>query len=355
VTSEVLTVAAAVTPTGIVAPAAVHIDDGTIAAVEPSTIHGRHGTLVPGFVDLQVNGIGTVDVVSATGTDWDALDRALLDQGTTTWCPTIISRPLDEYTEPLARIAAAAERAGRHPHIAGAHLEGPFLAVPGAHPPEVLRPPDLEWLAQLPDIVRIVTLAPELPGGLAAVDVLARSGILAAIGHTAAGHDIVSAAAGRGARLATHVFNAMTGIHHRTPGPVIAALVDDRLVASVIADAIHLHPLVVDLVRRAKGANGCVLVTDQVAEQAGQPPGDAPRTTTGALAGSALRMDHALANAVHICGFDIAAAVHAASTLPARLLGLDDRGALVPGRRADLVLLDDDLRATQTWLAEDWR
>ena len=352
----VLEVAAAVTPEGIVTPAAVHIDGGLITEVRASSTPGRPGTLVPGFVDLQVNGLGDVDVAAARGTDWDALDAALLEQGTTTWCPTIVSRPLDDYAEPLAAIAEAAARSGRHPHIAGAHLEGPFLAVPGAHPVDVLCPPDLAWLAQLPEIVRVVTLAPELPGALDAVELLATRGVLVAVGHTAADLATVQAAAERGAGLATHLFNGMAPLHHRAPGPAAAALVTDALAVSLIADGIHVHPAVIDLARRAKGADDCVLITDHVATTTTPATmADAPRTASGALAGSRLRMDDAVANAVRHCGFDLPAAVRAASTTPARLLGFDDRGTIAPGRRADLVLLDAELRAEQTWLAEDWR
>ncbi len=392
-TVHVLEADAVVTPGGVLAPAAVVVDQGRIQRVEPG--HGRFdhgggaegaaegdadrtvtrlaGTLVPGFVDLQVNGIGTVDVATADGVAaWDALDRSLLAQGTTTWCPTVISRPLAAYGPILDRIGAragtgATPPSSRRPHLAGVHLEGPFLTVAGAHPPAALRDPDLTWLAALPDLVRVVTLAPERPGALDAVRLLAERGILVSVGHTAAPPDTVRRAADHGARLVTHLWNTMPSVHHRDPGPVVAALLEDRLALGLIADGVHVHPDVLALVRRAAGPDRCVLVTDRAAPAptaaepvdaaAGDvdrhPDGLPPRRGDGTLAGSALSMDRAVRNAVVLGGWTLAEAVAAASTHPARLLGLTDRGAIAPGLRADLVLLDTDLRAVRTWLAED--
>lgn len=373
---------AAVTSAGVLAPATVVVDRGRIERVESG--HGRFGhggeagididddrtvtrlsgTLVPGFVDLQVNGIGPVDVATADGAGgWDALDRSLLAQGTTTWCPTVISRPLAAYGPILDRIGAHAatgpQPPSRRPHLAGVHLEGPFLTVAGAHPPAALGDPDLTWLASLPDLVRVVTLAPERPGALDAVRLLAERGVLVSIGHSAAPPDTVHRAADHGARLVTHLWNTMPGVHHRHPGPVVAALLEDRLALSLIADGVHVHPDVLALVRRAAGPDRCVLVTDRAASGPVGGDGDQdtedapPRRGDGTLAGSALSMDRAVRNAVVLGGWTVAEAVAAASTNPARVLGLTDRGAIAPGLRADLVLLDTDLRAVQTWLADD--
>src|SRR5262249_2520344 len=149
---ERLAAARGIMPTRITGPAVVAVDAGRIVAIEPTTDEVPDRTIAPGFVDLQVNGIGAIHVASATGSDWDELDRALLAQGVTTWCPTLVTAPLDAYAPRLTTIAAAAERApdadsdvdGIRPSIAGAHLEGPFLGgAPGAHPPELIRPPEL--------------------------------------------------------------------------------------------------------------------------------------------------------------------------------------------------------------------
>jgi N-acetylglucosamine-6-phosphate deacetylase len=340
------------TPSGPVSDAEVVVEGGLIAEVRPATAAVPDVVLVPGFVDLQVNGIGPVDVASAAGAQWAALDEALLARGVTTWCPTVVTAPLDALKASLARVADAAGRSteGR-PQIAGAHLEGPFLAVPGAHRVEHLRPRvDLGWLEALGSLVRVVTLAPELPGALDAVTALSGRGVLVSLGHSACTAEVALEAAGAGARLVTHLGNAMGPLHHRSPGLLGAALADERLTVSVIADLVHTHPVFVRLAFTTKGARGVALVTDSVAVDADGPgvprgsdlhrgPGP-PRRRDGTLAGSVLTMAGAVSNVVHHSAVTLAEAVEAASTTPARLLGLDDRGAITPGRRADLVTLE---------------
>jgi N-acetylglucosamine-6-phosphate deacetylase len=340
-----------ITPRGPIGPAAVVVDGDRIVGVERVVGAVPDRTLAPGFVDLQVNGIGDVDVVSADGGDWDALDAALLAQGVTTWCPTLITAPLDAYATPLDRIAArAAETSGRlRPHIAGAHLEGPFLGgAPGAHPKHLIRAPDLEWLGALPAIVRVITLAPEQPGSLDAIALLVRRGVVVSLGHSNATFEQAMAAVDAGATLVTHCFNGMGPLHHRVPGLVGAALSDDRLTACVIADLVHLHPAALKTVLRAKGPERSVLVTDSVAWSGAA--GSAPRLADGTLAGSVLAMDQAVRNIINRCGATLADAVAAASTVPAALLGLRDRGAIEAGRRADLVALGPDLRVAAVWI-----
>ena len=354
------------TPAGLLRPGAVEVADGRIVAVGPpdpgEAVPDR--VLAPGFVDLQVNGHGDVDVARADGADWDRLDALLLAQGVTTWCPTLVTAPLDAYAAPLARIAAAAaaRRPGGgapRPAIAGAHLEGPFLGgAPGAHRPELIVPPDLDWLGSLPPVVRMVTLAPEAPAAAEAVRLLAGRGVLVALGHSTATHHQALAAARAGARLVTHLFNGMGPFHHRSPGLVGAALADDGLAVSVIADGVHLDPLAVRLAFRAKGPGRVVLVTDAVAVGGGGTAGldvavvdGAARLADGRLAGSTLTMDAAVRHAVVAAGVPLAEAVAAASATPAALLGLVDRGRLEPGRRADLVALSPDLAVEQVWVA----
>jgi N-acetylglucosamine-6-phosphate deacetylase len=349
---EKIAAATIVTPSGIEGPGTVVIDDGVIVAVEPgqwSSAIEAH-VLVPGFIDIQVNGIGSVDVAEADGEDWNELDSRLLAQGVTTWCPTLVTAPLDRYAAPLERIAAAATRNdGRvRPAIAGAHLEGPFLGgAPGAHLPELIRPPDLAWLAGMPDIVRIVTLAPEAPDAIDAITHLSGRGILVSLGHSTADYESAVAAIDAGARLVTHCFNGMGPLHHRQPGLVGAALTDDRVAVSLIADLIHVHPAVVSLVFRTKTPPRVALVTDAVAWQG---DGDVPRLPDGTLMGATVTADAALRNAVHRAGVPLVDAVTAASTTPAHLLGLGDRGRIEVGTRADLVALTADLTVEQTWV-----
>src|SRR3954451_11947792 len=255
-------------PTRITGPAVVAIDTGRIVAIEPTSEPVPDRTLVPGFVDLQVNGIGAIDVAAARDDDWDDLDRALLAQGVTTWCPTLVTAPLDAYAGRLERIAAAAGRGDDavRPAIAGAHLEGPFLGgAPGAHPERLIRPPDERWLRALPSIVRVMTLAPEADGAIGAIDRLAGGGVLVALGHSTASYEQAVAATDAGARLVTHCFNGMAPLHHRQPGLVGAALTDERVTVSLITDLVHVHPAAISLVFRAKRAPRVALVTDAVA------------------------------------------------------------------------------------------
>jgi N-acetylglucosamine-6-phosphate deacetylase len=212
----------------------------------------------------------------------------------------------------------------------------------------------------LPTLVRLVTMAPELDGAIDAIGLLAERGVLVAIGHTHASPDAVHEATTAGARLVTHLFNAMSGLHHREPGVVGAALSDDRLACSLIADLVHVDARALKIAFRALGPDRAVLVTDAVAWR-GSSVGPlqvhmasgAPRLEDGTLAGSALTMDQAVRNVVERCGVSLADAVAAASTVPAHLLGLDDRGAIAVGRRADLVALDDAGSVGGVWLAGD--
>jgi N-acetylglucosamine-6-phosphate deacetylase len=345
----------------LVGPAAITVEDGTIVACETlsTTVGLPDRTIVPGFVDLQVNGIDDIDVARARDADWDRLDELLLAQGVTAWCPTLVTAPLDRFDGPLARISeAAAREQSRRPTIVGAHLEGPFLGgAPGAHPVDLIRAPDLDWLAALPPIVTLVTLAPEQPGAIDAIAALRRAGIHVSIGHSTATYEAAGAAAAAGATLATHCFNGMGALHHREPGLIGRALTDDRITACVIADLVHVHPAIVELIFAAKGDDRVVLVTDAVAWRAGavgpveiELRDGAPRLPDGTLAGSALTMDGAVRNAVTQCGVELASAVHAASRNPARVLGLHDRGRIEPGCRADLVALTPELTIESVWL-----
>ena len=350
-----------VTPQGITGPAAVEVDDdGRIAAVREVTAGVPERTLAPGFIDLQVNGHDDIDVGGAQGSDWERLDSLLLAQGVTTWCPTLTTRDLGGYAAPLAEIAQVARgRPEGSPGIAGVHLEGPFLAPDhaGAHPREHLRAVDRGWLASLPPIVRLVTLAPELPGSLEAIAELTGRGIVVALGHSGADRETARAATDAGARLVTHVFNAMGPLHHRRPGLVGTALTDPRLAGSVLAALVHLHADVLSLVLRSKPAGGVVLVTDATAwrspalESTVVLEGGAVRRRDGTLAGSGLTMDRAVANAVTHGGAGLDQAVAAASTTPASVLGLADRGRIEVGARADLVGLRSDLSVESVWVA----
>ena len=337
---------------GVDGPARIVVDGGRIIGVEPLRGRPPERMLVPGFVDLQCNGVGDVDVATADGDDWERLDERLLAGGVTTWCPTLVTAPLDDYPDRLRRVADAAARPPRcRPQIAGAHLEGPFLGgAPGAHPLDLLRPIDLGWLAALPPVVGVVTLAPELAGAIEAIRLLTARGILVSLGHTTAAEAEVAAAEEAGARMVTHLFNGMAPFHHRTPGVAGAALTRPNLVAGLIADLVHVAPTALALAFTAKGPDGIALVTDAVATGRLELGDGAARLPDGTLAGSTLTGAAAVRNVVEAAGVRWPDAVTAASTTPAALLGLTDRGRIVPGARADLVALTPDFEVEATWV-----
>lgn len=348
------------TPRGLLAPGTVEFEDGVIVGVHLGAAGSVPDvTLAPGFIDLQVNGLGPVDVAAADESTWSQLDRRLVSSGVTAWCPTLVTAPLSSYARPLATIAWAASRVGPVPAVLGAHLEGPFLGgAPGAHRVQHIVPFDPEWLAALPDCVRVVTLAPELHGATDVVSSLTARGVAVSLGHSVASYEEACVAIDAGARLVTHLFNGMPSLHHRDPGLVGAALADERVAVSVIADLVHLHPAALAIAFRAKGAGRVVLVSDAVAWEAADLrelgvtfDGDAPRLPDGTLAGSTLTMDRAVANAVRHADVSLEDAVRAASTTPAAVVGAHDRGRIEVGARADLVALDGDLRVAGTWIA----
>jgi N-acetylglucosamine-6-phosphate deacetylase len=339
-------------------PAWVTIVDGRIVATgsgmpAPGTVDLGDALLSAAFVDVQVNGTGDVDFATAPVEQIVRAVDALVARGTTGLLLTICSAPLDIYDVILDRAARARE--ARPDVVLGVHLEGPFLGgAPGAHPPSMLRRADLGWLRHVTeafgDLVRVVTLAPEADPGLAATRELAERGVVVALGHSTVDFEGARAAADAGARMVTHLFNGMGPLHHRAPGLPGAALDDTRLVPSLIADFVHVHPAMVKLTLTARA--DAVLVTDAVATA---PPlverDGAAYLADGTLAGSTLTMDEALRNVVSV-GVPIARAARHTGANPARVLGFNDRGRVTPGARADLVALDPGTLAVRTvWVA----
>jgi N-acetylglucosamine-6-phosphate deacetylase len=348
-----------VTTRGILGDHELVVEDGSIAAIRPAGAPPVHEVLIAGGVDLQVNGHDDVDVATMTAEQLPRMRSLLAAQGTTTWFPTLITSSPAHVEERLGHLADLAAEPAPGPAIGGVHLEGPYLgARHGAHRGVPDGPIDLGWLDALPDLVRIVTLGPERTNAPEAIGRLVGRGVLVALGHTDAGHERTIECIDAGARLFTHCFNASTPLDHRDPGAVAAALTDDRMAISLIADLVHVHPLMLDLAGRCKPEDRIVLVTDAVGWRSGRLGSGrvawrdgAPRLADGTLAGSGLTLDRAIANAADRAGWGLERAVRAATATPAGLVGLTDRGALEPGRRADLVALDADLRPVQTWTA----
>lgn len=335
-------------------------DDGQIVAVEPRDRPADVDLLTPGFVDLQVNGFDDVDVATADAAGWSSLCRALATQGVTAWCPTLITAPLQRLRDRVETVAAWPSVAGGAVAV-GVHLEGPFLGgSPGAHQPVSAADDaiDLDWLRQLPASVAIMTLGPERPNAVEAIRLLRERGVVVALGHTGANEAEVRTAADAGATLFTHGFNAAGPLHHRDPGAMGAALIDDRLAMSLIADGVHVHPTMLSVAWRTKPGGRVALISDAVGwrtERLGdagiEVRDGAPRLADGTLAGSSLTLPEAIRRCVDEVGVSLADAIGAATAVPAALLGLTDRGQIVPGRRADVVALTAEFSVEQTWIA----
>jgi N-acetylglucosamine-6-phosphate deacetylase len=353
-----------VTADGIIEAGAVRIEAGRIAEV--GTADGSDDSrdadtesawILPGFVDIHVHGGG--GHTFTTGDPAEARRAAAFHarHGTTTLLASLVTAPYElmrAATTAFAPLIADAT-------LAGIHYEGPYLSPArcGAQNPAYLRDPDLGELETLLGLggVRVVTVAPELPQAIAAIRMLVAHGVVAAIGHTDATYEQTLAALDAGASLGTHVCNAMRPIHHRDPGPIVALLGDRNAVCEQVADGVHLHDGMLRHVVRAAGSDRVALVTDAMAA-AGMPDGAyelggqsvdvrggvARLTHDGSIAGSTLTMDAALRQVIH-SGVGIVRAAAMASTTPANVLGLSaEVGRIATGLRADLVLLDDELR-----------
>jgi N-acetylglucosamine-6-phosphate deacetylase len=366
----VLTGVRVVTGDGTIDDGFVRVEGDRIAEVGPgtSTVHSG-STVVPGFVDIHVHG---GEGATFTTGDPDAARAAAayhLRHGTTTLLASLVTAPFElmlAATKSFAPLVADGV-------LAGIHFEGPYLsrARCGAQNPAHLRPPALDELTTLlqagDGTVRMVTLAPELPGALDAIRLLVSHGVVAAVGHTDATYEQTLAAIDAGATVGTHVFNGMRPPHHREPGPVFALLGAAQVICEFVADGVHLHDGTLAFAASVTGPGRAALVTDAMAA-AGMPDGEfdlggqtvavaagvARLTRDGSIAGSTLTMDAAFRRAVH-AGLSIVDTARMASTTPARAIGLgDELGALRAGMRADLVVLDEALTVQRVMRAGAW-
>jgi N-acetylglucosamine-6-phosphate deacetylase len=344
---------------GTIVPGDVEVEDGVLRRC--GLAGGGCGLAVPGFVDLQVNGFGGVDFLDADADGYRRAGEALLETGVTAYLPTLITSPEDRVLAALREVPLGSAR----PRILGVHLEGPFLSPHrlGMHTPDARRDPDLALLDRLLDggPVRLMTLAPELPGADALIDRLLERGVTVSLGHSDATAAQANAAFDRGVRTVTHLFNAMRPLLHRDPGIVGAALARDDVIVQAILDGIHLAPETAQVVWRAAGGR-LALVTDAITA-AGVSDGSysfgnldvhvhegAVRGPDGVLAGSVLTMIEAVQN-LHSLGVPLEDAVDAATQVPARALGATDLGRLDIGLPADIVVLDDNVEIDRVLLA----
>jgi len=332
--------------------------------------------LAPGFIDLQVNGGGGRDLLEGTEGAVEAVARFHLHHGTTSFLPTLITSPPSELFAAIRAIRGFLRKRDQEAEpaseILGIHLEGPYISPGkrGVHPVEWIRPPSLpelrEYWAASGGLLKLLTFAPEQPGGLGLIQGIKALGVIPAIGHTDATYEEAMVAIRAGALLATHVFNAMRGFHHREPGAV-GAVLDAPIMASFVADGLHVHEAGLRLLYRAKGADHLIVVTDAVSLTGVDPQQTAEReyrlggqrivmregravNRQGTLAAPILTMEEAVKNAARFMGCPIREAIRMATANPARLLGIGDRkGKLAPGCDADLVIFDEALNLKGVW------
>lgn len=350
-------------------PGAVRIEHGRIVEILSGPVDADirldHGFLTPGLIDLHNNGAFGVDCATAQPRDWDQFVAGLRAHGVTAVLPTIITAPLPVLCAAAEPVAAAM---ARHDSLLGLHLEGPFLAPAkrGAHRAEWVRDPDEAALDALLNheplrrILRLVTLAPERPGALAAIRRLVAAGITVSLGHTEADAAQMRAAATAGARMVTHVFNAQSPLLHRAPGAPGVALTDPRLFPCLIADGVHVAPELLQIAFAA--CPRAIAVTDSILVaglEAGTERdfGGAPVTLgqhgvglrkDGTIAGAGITLDEGIRQLIE-AGVAPETALDAATARPAEALSLADRGRLAPGARADLVWWGDDFTVRQVW------
>jgi len=378
------------TPTEEIARPRIEVEDGRIRKIfsqsEAAVSTGARlvdfgdAAIAPGFLDIHIHGGAGVDLMQGSVSDVGRLGEFLASHGVTGYFPTTVAAPLDAICSALDRLADAIEKAEEHSEDPahgdsararplGIHLEGPFLSHKrrGVHPPENLVAPTIEiferfWQAARGHI-RMMTIAPELPGAMEVIAEAARRNVLVSIGHSDAEMPAAQAAVQAGARHATHTFNAMRPLDHRAPGILGEVLADDRLTADIIADGIHVSPPVVQIFLRAKGVERAVLISDAISAT-GMPDGqyhlgpilvdvkDGTCTSNGSLAGSVLTLDRAVRNIAQFGGWSLKNAVRAATLNPARSAGLgSERGALADGMRADFVVLNAQGEVVKTVVA----
>ena len=360
------------TPLEAINDAALVMEDGVIAAVgaradlriPPSALVVDFGeaVLAPGLIDIHIHGGAGHDVMEGSDESLAAVERLMTKHGVTSYCPTTVTAPVDATLRSLQALGKAVEGAatdggdGTRAQPLGVHFEGPFLshAKRGVHPPDLLQPASRELFERMWQAaggrVSVLTIAPEIDGALDLIAEASRRGVCVSLGHSDAELPQARAAIKAGARHATHTFNAMRPLDHRSPGLLGAVLTDRNVTADIIVDGIHVDPAVVDLFVRAKGVEGAVLITDAMSAT-GMPDGaytlggfevqvhDGRCEFDGRLAGSVLTLDRAVRNTVKFAGTSLQHAIRMATLNPARVLGLAKRkGTLSVGADADIAV-----------------
>lgn len=345
----------------------LHIEDGLFTA-EPGSqdvIDAEGLTVAAGFIDTHVHGALGNDFTNDPETIW-TVGRWLPSTGVTSFVPSIVTAPYDTYTRAIEVMHAGPPDGYSGADAVGLHFEGPWISPDwkGAHRTDLLRVPDVEVAESWAEsgLVKIVTIAPELPDAGAAAQVLAEAGVVISLGHSGASYDEATTALAGSWSTVTHLFNQMSGFGHRSPG-VVAAALNSMATCELIVDGLHSEPGALQLAWQILGADRTVLMTDAM-QATGLGPGtywlgdlevtvtaSGPRLADGRLASSILTMDQAVSNLVNWTSASLADAITAATATPAKRLGLSDRGTIESGRRADLVILDETGSVASTIVA----
>ncbi|MFB9991112.1 N-acetylglucosamine-6-phosphate deacetylase [Deinococcus oregonensis] len=364
-----------VTEAGLIEQGCLQILQGRLARVivgaappvgQAQVLDGRGQVLIPGMIDVHIHGANGHDMMDGTRSSIEEVSRACAATGCTSFLVTSVSSTLEDLLRLIDRVQ---EVVGHEPgaRVAGIHAEGPYLnaARKGMQNEAFLRHPSLSEMQQVlqhaGSLLKMVTLAPELPGGLALTRHLKAQGVIVAVAHSDATYEEALAAFREGASHVTHCFNGMRPIHHRDPGLIVAAFEQRHVSVQAIVDQVHLHPAIVRLMHRIKGPERMVLITDAL-QAMGLGDGDyvfgghavtvregVARLADGTLASSTVTMNEALRNTVEL-GIPLADAVMMASTTPADLLNLPHKGRIAVGADADLVLLNDQYQVVWTMI-----
>lgn len=337
-------------------PSRLIVDDSVLVSVEPTSKQSDFYLVSPGLVDIQMNGYGRHDVSDADQETMSALDIELARLGTTSWCATIVTSPLDH----LARVLTYLHEIWMQNNVVGflgIHVEGPFLGdVPGAHRPEWIIPFDMKWLSELLPSVRLMTVGAEQGQISEAISLLKDRGVTVSIGHSRPSSQQFNDAVGAGARMVTHLYNGMSGIHHRESGLALMALTDVRVTAGLIGDLVHVNADAVALAFAAKSNRGVCLVSDSIAWESHKAKSrgialshGAARLPNGTLAGSCTSLAECVARVVKQCGVPIDDALRSATSVPAGLVGTTEVGRAQTGHLVDLIAFDESLHVVNTW------
>ena len=326
------------------------------------TISESEGVLVPGLIDLQINGGFGIDFQTADPADIEIFRKKVLRTGVTGFLPTLITASHQKIISQLEKINVSS-KVGQS-DVLGVHLEGPYISkqARGTHDLNQIREINLSEIAEIIETkkLKMLTLAPELKNAIAAIEQLVQHEVIVSLGHSQASSAQTLAAVEKGARMITHIFNAQSGVHHRDSGMASQALINPNLFLGIIADLYHLTPETIKLIFQT-AASRSVLVTDAISAM-GMPEGiyqlgnqtvtvktgQPPRRADGVIAGSAVRLDECIKNVID-CAIAPELAIAAATSIPAKVLGLTDRGEIKTGLRADLALLSDAGRASKVW------